>query len=80
MKQQHYNDLLVGAEDWAINQVIDKVIELENENAKLREALKEISTTAHCIAKAGPLNTPTLQDAWGKFMAIDAMATKALSK
>jgi hypothetical protein len=71
---------LVGAEDWAINQVIDKVIELENENAKLREALKEISTTAHCIAKAGPLNTPTLQDAWGKFMAIDAMATKALSK
>jgi len=26
------------------------------------------------------LNTPTLQDAWGKFMAIDAMATKALSK
>jgi hypothetical protein len=80
MKQQHYNDLLVGAEDWAINQVIDKVIELENENSKLREALKEISTTAHCIAKAGPLNTPTLQDAWGKFMAIDAMATKALSK
>jgi hypothetical protein len=54
--------------------------ELLRENAKLREALKEISTTAHCIAKAGPLNTPTLQDAWGKFMAIDAMATKALSK
>jgi hypothetical protein len=53
---------------------------LERENAKLREALKEISTTAHCIAKAGPLNTLTLQDAWGKFMAIDAMATKALSK
>ncbi len=54
--------------------------ELLRENAKLREALKEISTTAHCIAKAGPLNTPTLQDAWGKFMHIDAMATKALSK
>jgi regulator of replication initiation timing len=54
--------------------------QIETENAKLREALKEISTTAHCIAKAGPLNTPTLQDAWGKFMYIDAMATKALSK
>ncbi len=80
MTQQHYNDLLAGAEDWAIHQVIDRVLEMENENAKLREALKEISTDAHCIAKAGPLNTPTLQDAWGKFMAIDAMATKALSK
>jgi len=54
--------------------------ELLRENEKLREALKEISTEAHCIAKAGPLNTPTLHDAWGKFMAIDAMATKALSK
>ena len=115
MTQQHYNDLLAGAEDWAIHQVIDRVLELENENASLREyadkladglpclpkdievlreanlglakenhalreALKEISTTAHCIAKAGPLNTPTLQDAWVKFMHIDAMATKALSK
>ena len=39
MKQQHYNDLLVGAEDWAINQVIDKVIELENENARLNEVI-----------------------------------------
>lgn len=57
-----------------------EIEEYEKEIAKLREALKEISTTAHCIAKAGPLNTPTLQDAWGKFMAIDAMATKALSK
>ena len=54
--------------------------ELLRENAKLREALKEISTTAHCIAKAGPLHTPTLQDAWGKFMQIDTMAKKALSK
>jgi len=80
MTQQHYNDLLAGAEDWAIHQVIDRVLEMENENAKLREALKEISTEAHCISKAGPLNTPTLQDAWGKFMHIDAMATKALSK
>ncbi len=53
---------------------------LERENAKLREALEEIATTAHCIAKAGPLTTPTLQDAWGKFMRIDTMATKALSK
>ena len=36
MTQQHYNDLLAGAEDWAIHQVIDKVLELENENAELR--------------------------------------------
>lgn len=65
---------------WNGEWVNTKANKLERENAKLREALKEISTTAHCIAKAGPLNTPTLQDAWGKFMAIDAMATKALSK
>jgi hypothetical protein len=63
-----------------IKSYILTLVSRKKEIAKLREALKEISTTAHCIAKAGPLNTPTLQDAWGKFMAIDAMATKALSK
>ena len=39
---QHYFDLLDGAEDWAINQVIDKVLELEKENAKLKALLKQI--------------------------------------
>lgn len=53
---------------------------LEQENAALRKALEEIATTAHCIALAGPLNTPTLQDAWGKFMKIDSMASAALAK
>jgi hypothetical protein len=60
--------------------LLGKIERLERENDKLREALKEISTTAHCIALAGPLNTPTLQDAWAKFMKIDSMAIKALSK
>jgi hypothetical protein len=55
-------------------------VKLEGENAALKEALKEIATTSHCIALAGPLNTPTLQDAWAKFMKIDSMASKALSK
>jgi len=64
----------------AYKELYSHAYEQEKEIAKLREALKEISTEAHCIAKAGPLNTPTLQDAWGKFMHIDAMATKALSK
>ena len=50
------------------------------ENAALKEALGEIATTAHCIALAGPLNTPTLQDAWSKFMKIDSMASNALAK
>jgi hypothetical protein len=53
---------------------------IETENAALRKALEDIATTAHCIAKAGPLTTPTLQDAWGKFMKIDSMASNALSK
>jgi hypothetical protein len=64
----------------AYKELYSHACEQEKEIAKLREALKEISTEAHCISKAGPLNTPTLQDAWGKFMHIDAMATKALSK
>jgi len=53
---------------------------IETENAALRKALEDIATTAHCIAKAGPLTTPTLQDAWGKFIKIDSMASNALSK
>lgn len=44
----------------------------------LRQALEEIATLAHCTAKAGPLNTPTLADAWGKFMKINVMATNVL--
>jgi hypothetical protein len=61
--------------------IIDKEVEkVQKENAQLKEALKEIATTAHCIALAGPLNTPTLQDAWGKFMKIDSMASNALAK
>lgn len=54
--------------------------ELEEENIRLRAALEEIATTAHCIALSGPATTPTLQDAWGKFMKIDGMATAALAK
>lgn len=65
--------------DCAYKLYADKVA-LRGENAALKEALKEIATTAHCIALAGPLNTPTLQDAWGKFMKIDSMASAALVK
>ncbi len=52
---------------------------LERENTRLRAALEDISTIAHCLAKAGPLNTPTLQAAWGQFMRIDSMVTAALA-
>lgn len=61
--------------------IVDKEVEkLQKENDELKEVLRDIATTAHCIAKAGPLNTPTLQDAWGKFMKIDSMASNALSR
>jgi hypothetical protein len=43
------------------------------------ETLEDIRTAAHCIAKAGPLNTPTLVDAWVKFMDLEVMAVKGLS-
>jgi hypothetical protein len=60
-------------------------IEIWSERAKATQekldealaALHDIHITAHCIAKAGPANTPTLQDAWAKFMKIAAMATNA---
>lgn len=45
-----------------------------------RKTLDDIHLQAHCIAKAGPLNTPTLQDAWGKFMEISAKAGGAAHK
>lgn len=50
----------------------------EAENAIFKDALEEIRTAAHCIAKAGPMNTPTLQDAWAKFMMISSAASSAL--
>ena len=53
---------------------------LREQNTLLRAALEDISTTAHCITKAGHLHTPTLAAAWIKFMEIDAKATHALVK
>ena len=53
---------------------------LEKENQKLRKSLENISITAHCIAMSGPSSTPTLQDAWSKFMKINATAINALNE
>jgi len=53
---------------------------LAGDNERLRAALEQISTMAHCIALSGPATTPTLQDAWGKFIKIDVMARAALGK
>lgn len=69
-----------SAEGDLLKQAKQEIEALEKENAELKEALRDIATTAHCIAKAGPLTTPTLQDAWSKFMKIDSMASNALSK
>ncbi len=44
----------------------------------LRASLENIATTAHCVALSGPATTPTLQDAWGKFMKIESMAVEGL--
>ena len=55
---QHYFDLLDGAEHWAINQVVDEVIELEIKNAKLREHLRIIHTVKHIIMEEYKLNRP----------------------
>jgi hypothetical protein len=44
---------------------------------KLREALEDIATTAHCIAKAGPMITHP-DEVWDRFNAISATASQAL--
>lgn len=45
---------------------------------RLEAGLRDIHTFAHCIAKAGPANVPTLEEAWPKFMEIGVKATNAL--
>jgi hypothetical protein len=50
------------------------------ELASARDALEEISTVAHCISKAGQLDTPDLASAWNKFDRISVMATNAIWK
>ncbi len=49
-------------------------------NTTLRAALDDIHLTAHCLAKAGPLVTPTLDVAWSHFNRIAAKATAALAR
>lgn len=51
---------------------------LEAQNARLRAALEDVSLLAHCISKAGPLNTPDLETAWRKFDLISVKAAEAL--
>lgn len=55
-----------------------RVKELEAQNARLRAALEDVSLLAHCISKAGPLNTPDLETAWRKFDLISVKAAEAL--
>ncbi len=53
--------------------------QLETELAAARAALSDIHTTAHCLAKAGPLHTPDLKTAWSHFLHLSAKATLALA-
>lgn len=43
----------------------------------LTKGLNDIHILAHCLAKAGPLNTPDLATAWVRFMEISAKASNA---
>lgn len=46
----------------------------------MRDALKDISTKAHCIALYGPAAIKTWPEVWAKFMEISAIAARALAK
>ena len=61
------------------------VVSMQNEinaltasNRRLYATLEDIWTTAHCIAKAGPLHTKTLDEAWQKFTQLSVMAARGL--
>ncbi len=55
------------------------LVKLVWDNSEMKRALEDIHTTAHCLAKAGPLHTPDLATAWVRFMEISVKATAALS-
>jgi hypothetical protein len=63
-----------GAHHQTESALNNALVEIE----RLRDALRDISTTAHCISKAGPLNTKTLAEAWNKFDHISVEATGAI--
>lgn len=58
---------------------LEVVQQLERELAAARAALEDIRTSAHCLAKAGPLLTPTHDDAWGQFMKLEVKAVAGLA-
>jgi hypothetical protein len=60
--------------DWLLAEVKRQEVEIE----RLRDALRDVATTAHCISKAGPLHTKTLAEAWNKFDHISVKATGAI--
>lgn len=84
-QRKNYIDLCeaVTGDDGTIAGTIDPFAlakRLRAENAKLRTALDDIHIWAHCIAKAGPLHTPTLEAVWPAFNRIAVMATAGLQR
>jgi predicted GNAT family acetyltransferase len=56
----------------------DKLKKQKNQIKSALKILEDLRTTAHYIAKAGPLNTKTLDEAWSKFMALEFSASFAM--
>ncbi len=85
-ESEHIAQLIANAEAAAMEAKLQAILDERREvvtrigalNTTLRAALDDIHLTAHCLAKAGPLVTPTLDEAWSHFNRIAAKATNAL--
>ena len=64
------------AGDWFL--VVVDHNELKEKLDEVRGVISNIHDEAHCIEKAGPISTPTLDIAWGKFGHLALKATQAL--
>ncbi len=63
-----------------INTFRAELAALRNAATEAGGVLQDIHLLAHCIAKAGPLNTPTLEVAWSKFELLAVKAVEGISR
>jgi len=81
MRNENGRRMLAHVEFLTEDEIADFFDQAIAEAAKpLLNGLEDVHTAAHCISKAGPLNTKTLDDAWTKFDKLAVKATNAITE